>query len=139
MAGVSGRRGVSRTSVLCVHACVRAWRQASLSDARRDDQLVALDHVLQLAQVAHVVDLPAELEAAAQTQKSPPPSIHQCICLLAAPELKAATSWMSHQFITGLTRTARQHSAITFLPFEILNHGPKKLLATEILTLYHTK
>lgn len=61
-----------------VRACVHAWRQASLSDARRDDQLVALDHVLQLAQVAHVVDLPAKLEAAAQTQKTPPvyPSVH---------------------------------------------------------------
>lgn len=50
---------------------VRVRQQASLLDARRDDQLVALDHVLQLAQVAHVVDLPAELEAAAQTQTRP--------------------------------------------------------------------
>lgn len=71
MAGVSGASSVKDERP------VRAW-QASLSDARRDDQLVALHHVLQLAQVAHVVDLPAELEAAAQTQKSPPvhPSVH---------------------------------------------------------------
>lgn len=49
---------------------------------RRDDQLVALDHILQLAQVAHVVDLPAELEAAAKTQRGAHPSIRPSIHLL---------------------------------------------------------
>jgi len=34
-----------------------------LSDAGRSDELLALHHGLQLTQVAHVVDLPAELKA----------------------------------------------------------------------------
>lgn len=38
--------------------------RVSLSDARWNDQLLTLHHILQLAQVAHIVDLPAELEAA---------------------------------------------------------------------------
>lgn len=48
---------------VCVCFCVSCCR-VSLSDARWNDQLLTLHHVLQLAQVAHVVDLPAELEAA---------------------------------------------------------------------------
>lgn len=39
------------------------WQEHLLSDAGRNDQLITLDHILQLTQIAHIVDLPAKLKA----------------------------------------------------------------------------
>lgn len=43
--------------------------QFLLSDTGWDDQLVTLDHVLQLTQVAHVVNLPAKLKTTTRTER----------------------------------------------------------------------
>lgn len=38
------------------------WQEHLLSDTGRNDQLITLDHILQLTQIAHIVDLPAKLK-----------------------------------------------------------------------------
>lgn len=49
------------------HVCylfLQTKRKDSLFDRAWNKQLVALHHVLQLAQIAHIVDFPAKLETA---------------------------------------------------------------------------
>lgn len=117
-----GFSGMPRTSVPCVRVC----RQASLSDARRDDQLVALDHVLQLAQVAHVVDLLAELEAVVYTQKSPSihPSISTSVFQLLPNSRRRSPGYVMDE--SSVHHRAHTDSKTTLRSF----HGAKKLSAT---------
>lgn len=45
---------------------IKTWSQLLLSDTGRDEQLIALHHILQLTQITHVVDLPAKLKTTAR-------------------------------------------------------------------------
>lgn len=66
------RRHLTLSETCCWHHAMRrlnerhtseVWQEHLLSDAGRNDQLITLDHILQLTQIAHVVDLPAKLKA----------------------------------------------------------------------------